>query len=110
MSLKLNSVRHPKVQQATEKAFQATVEDIANKMNEYAKEDTGALKGSMYTDIHGTRAYVIWDIEYAAYAYYKGRPSHDKNGKARLRWAQYAHKTHAGEWAEDIRKRAAKLW
>ena len=109
--IRLAYVDNPNVPDAITKALKATLDDIANTMNHYAKEDTGALKGSMTTEMESNqRAFVIWDIEYAAYAYYKGRPSRDKNFDAQLRWAEYAKRKHGQEWMEDIRKRAEQLW
>ena len=109
--IRLRGVDHPNVPTAVEQAFAATINDIAHDMNTYCKEDTGALKGSLDFNMKNEKVGVIWwDREYAAYAYYKGRPSHDKNPDAHLRWAEYAKNKHGKQWQDDIAKRAAKLW
>lgn len=109
--IRLRNVKHPQVPTAVQQAFAATLNDIAHDMNAYCKQDTGALMGSLDFNMKTEDVGVVWwDREYAAYAYYKGTPSHDKNPNARLRWAQYAVGKHSQQWRQDIATRAAKLW
>lgn len=71
---------------------------IMAQSNEYAKEDTGVMRGSVVGASIPEKGEINWATEYAQYAYEGGVPSKQKNPNAQLRWFDYAESRHGDEW------------
>lgn len=108
MSFHLVSIKNPPVPEAIAKALEATLIDIGEDMNQYVKylsHDTeNSIRSRMVQKNVGE---ISWNTPYARYAYYRGHPSH---AGTHLRWAEFAAKRHSNQWADEIRKRAERIW
>ncbi len=61
-----------RVDRAIKKALNPTSVEFAKKANKYVKKDTGATESSVWSASNFDKGQVIWDTDYAAYAYYIG--------------------------------------
>ncbi|WP_373961900.1 hypothetical protein [Lactococcus lactis] len=58
-----------RVDRAIKKALNPTSVEFAKKANKYVKKDTGATESSVWSASNFDKGQVIWDTDYAAYAY-----------------------------------------
>ena len=86
-----------RVDRAIKKALNPTSVEFAKKANKYVKKDTGATESSVWSASNFDKGQVIWDTDYAAYAYYIGTPH---NPDAEQRWGEVAKSRDM----EDIRR------
>ena len=89
-----------RVDRAIKKALNPTSVEFAKKANKYVKKDTGATESSVWSASNFDKGQVIWDTDYAAYAYYIGTPSKEHNPDAAQRWGEVAKSRDM----EDIRR------
>ncbi len=73
--------------------------------NRYARDDTGALRRSVWGASSLPQGRLVWRTAYARRVYYTGTPSHAHNAAASLRWCERAKTAHGKAW----RQKAAKL-
>jgi len=78
------------IEQACQKALNPTSLAFAKAANEYVKKDSGATEASVWSASDFENGRVIWDTEYAVYAYYLGAPRTDHNPLASLQWGEIA--------------------
>ena len=79
-----------RVDSAIKKALNPASVEFAKKANKYVKKDTGATESSVWSASNFDKGQVIWDTDYAAYAYYTGTPSKEHNPDAEQRWGEVA--------------------
>lgn len=78
-------------------------EQIMNDCNFYAKRKDGDLIGSSSINIvNRTQIAIHWSTPYAARQYYTGKPSHEHNPNATIRWAEKAKKQYGKDWQKAI--------
>jgi hypothetical protein len=87
-----------RVEGAVKRALNPLTTLIARDSNRYVKKDTGATESSMWSASDFPRGLIIWDTEYAAYAYYLNGALKGKNPLAEMRWFDVAKANHLSTW------------
>ena len=101
--MNLKFIEHPNLAPAMKKGLAASVNDIAENMNQFCKWLSGDTYRSMRWDQTGEYMYSIsWNTPYVVYAYYRGAPQYTMNPQATLRWAHYAASLYEKFWGNYI--------
>lgn len=79
-----------RAENAIDKALNPTSLAFAKAANKYVKKDTGATEASVWSASKFEDGEIVWDTEYAANAYYDGKPNKSHNPQASMRWAEVA--------------------
>lgn len=95
------------IEAAIQRALTPVTTKIAKDSNLYVKKDTGATEASMWTASDFPRGLIIWDTEYAHWAYYLNGALKGKNPLATMRWFDYAKAVNMGMW-QDFANNAVK--
>ena len=90
------------IEEGFSKALFAAAEQIGGDCNRYVKNASGTTHDTMKTRHKDMTLNVMWTTEYAKYAYYRGKPSKEKNPEASLMWADVAARRWAGTWGKII--------
>lgn len=85
---------------AVRRALTPVTTKIAKDSNLYVKKDTGATEASMWSASDFPRGLIIWDTEYAAFAYYLNGALKGKNPLASMRWFDVAKSINMGVWLD----------
>ena len=93
-----------KIRSACSDVTPILAEQVLKDSNFYAREDTGAMIASSQIHSNLKEGELIWETNYAKYAYYVGMPSHDKNPNATLMWFETAKTTYLKEWLKLAQK------
>lgn len=88
------------IEAAIQRALTPVTTKIAKDANLYVKKDTGATEASMWTASDFPRGLIIWDTEYAAFAYYLNGALKGKNPLASVRWFDVAKSINMGVWKD----------
>ena len=89
------------IKNLTAKGIFILKEQVLTDCNKTAKWDTGVMKSNAFAYMQGSDAYVVWDTDYAKYAYYTGKPSH---AGTELQWAEKAKGRYQKDWAHQLGK------
>lgn len=89
-----------RVEGAIKSALNPTSVAFATAANKYVKKDTGATEASVWSASDFANGKIVWDTDYAAFAYYLGTPSKNHNPQASLRWGEVAKAQDMGEVLE----------
>lgn len=86
------------IEAAAQRALNPVTTKIAKDSNRYVKKDTGATEASMWSASDFPRGLIIWDTEYAHWAYYLNGALTGKNPHAHVRWFDVAKSFHLHDW------------
>lgn len=89
-------------------ALFATKNQMLDDANRYIKVDTRNMMLSGRAELEGMDTVsLIWDTEYAEYAYDRGKPNKQNpwtGARASLRWAEVAEGVYRNDWIRMIMK------